>query len=109
MKNWLQLICVCTPGSIGLICFMTLLMCGCTNSPAERLAEVEKSFTNQTAVAKATTYDSQFVVRCADGSIWEVLTRDSDFKPKIFYKNCLFDPVYSLPTPPPKPLEKSIE
>lgn len=107
----MKLITVMTPGLVAMVCWISLLVItftGCSNTHKERQEAVERSFTNQSVQVKATTYPDQFIVRCEDGSIWEVKVQVEMVAPLIHnYKNCLFDPLYKLPPPlPPLPLEK---
>jgi hypothetical protein len=98
------------------IAIIVPVIIGCSNTPYQRQESVTKSFTNQTVQVKATTYIDQFIVRCEDGSIWEVKTDTTSYiNPLIVYKNCLFDALYKtpekpvaplLPTIPPLPLER---
>jgi len=80
---------------------------GCSSSHTQRQEIALKSFgTNQLVEVKATTYMDQFIVRCEDGSIWEIkvsTSSDSCGKIPITYKNCLFDALYRIP-PRPLPL-----
>lgn len=87
------------------IAIVVPLMIGCSNTHKQRQDAVAKSFTNQTVQVKATTYMDQFIVRCEDGSVWEVKANANNLMPIIIYKNCLFDPLYSLPPLPLKPVD----
>jgi hypothetical protein len=64
---------------------------------------IRSSFTNQACQIKHTTYQNQFIVRCEDGSIWEVKMDDGMDLAIISYKNCIFDPLYKLPEKPVAP------
>lgn len=86
----------------GLGLFASLFV-GCTASPFQHQEVVTKAFTNQYSEVKATTKPFQFIVRCVDGSIWEVNTSEGTF-PMIAYKNCLFDPLYRVSVKPMVPL-----
>lgn len=84
-----------------LTCALAVIGCiaGCMEQP-RRIQIAESAFTNQTAVAKSTyTSSYQYIVRCSDGSIWEVEVNDAGF---LKYKNCLFDatgkPTVAQPT-----------
>lgn len=87
------------------------MACGCSNTPLEQLNVAKESFgTNQTVEIKATTFQGQFIARTEDGAIYEMkcdINSDSaGNRSKVLYKNCLFDPIYSLPKkplPPPMP------
>jgi len=98
------------------IVIVVSIFVGCSNTHKQRQDAVIQSFTNQTVQVKATTYVDQFIVRCDDGSIWEIKVKTAsdgynNIAP-ILYKNCLFDALYSLPLKPeapplpPLPLEK---
>lgn len=88
---------------------------GCSNTHTQRQEAAREAFTNQEVEVKATTYFDQFVVRCEDGSIWEVKVKTNqdgynNIPAPVYYKNCLFDPLYKLPEKPiaPQlPLEKT--
>ena len=95
-------------------CILGLL--GCRSSHNERQEAVRASFSNEMVEVKATTYRDQFIVRCENGSIWEV--KASLYNPgsystisqiSILYKNCLFDAIFEKPENmelPKLPLEK---
>ena len=61
---------------------------GCMDQP-QRSKAAENSFTNMSVVAKSTHLNNQFIVRCSDGSIWELMVSETGY---ITYKQCLFDP-----------------
>ena len=69
---------------------------GCA-SHEKRVQAIYDSFTNQVIQVRHTYYSNQFIVRCEDGSVYELLIDDSA---EITYKDCLFDSYksfYSLP------------
>lgn len=98
------------------IALIVPLMIGCSSSHTQRQEAVRQSFgTNKYVEVKATSYIDQFIVRCEDGSIWEVKAStetDRIGNVEVLYKNCLFDALYRLPPKPlapplsPLPLEK---
>lgn len=87
------------------IIFIVSCIVGCSR-PAAMQEVVGKAFTNQYSTVKATTVECQYIVRCEDGSIWEVRTGEGLCGPIINYKNCLFDPLYREIPPSPISLEK---
>lgn len=100
-KNKLYLLTLPIQFAISTIVIMGIL--GCSNNPVDRMESAKNSFTNMSCEVRATTYTDQYIVRAENGSIWEirVKTELSTRIAPIFYKNCLFDALYSLP---PKPL-----
>lgn len=69
---------------------------GCYNQP-EKIETIRLSFTNDVAFVKSTSLTQMFIVKCSDGSIWEVQVNDGGI---ITYKNCLFDSTI----PPKQPI-----
>lgn len=104
----------CSVQVIGVCLSLMAFAIGCSNTQHQRQEAVANSFSNQTVQVKATTYPDQFIVRCEDGSIWEVKAapESGTYNIPITYKNCLFDALYRLPEKPvvpqlpPLPLEK---
>lgn len=99
---------ICTISVIG--CSMVML--GCSNTPLEQLNVAKNSFgTNQTVEIKASSIIGQFIARTQDGAIYEVkcdVQGDSIVNSpnsKVLYKNCLFDPIYSVPPKPISPIK----
>jgi hypothetical protein len=95
------------------ILFISILLSmgcvGCNNTHTERQQAAKDSFTNQEVEVKATTCNIQFIARCEDGSIWELIVdgeKDANNQTKVIYKNCLFDPIYVVPKKPLPLLEK---
>ena len=83
-----------------IITIITTYLVGCS-SHNERQEAVKASFSNEIVEVRATTYRDQFIVRCKNGSIWEV--KASLYNPyvssqiSILYKNCLFDAIFEKP------------
>lgn len=93
---------------IGAMCYpflLALVICslaGCdnNNTPYYQQQLITKAFTNQRvqlSQVKATSCYGQYIVKCDDGSVWEIKV---DGLNGINYKNCLFDPLDKLPLPP---------
>ena len=79
---------------------MTYLV-GCS-SHNERQEAVRAAFSNEMVEVRATTYRDQFIVRCKNGSIWEVKASlyteyVNSSQTSILYKNCLFDAIFEKP------------
>ena len=86
-----------------IITIITTYLVGCS-SHNERQEAVRAAFSNEMVEVRATTYRDQFIVRCKNGSIWEV--KASLYNPgsygtisliSILYKNCLFDAIFEKP------------
>ena len=100
-----------------LITIVVSCIVGCNSNSAQRYDAVQAAFTERSqAEVKATSYNTQYIVRCNDGSIWEIKASsktDGIGNVKILYKNCIFDSLYRVPEKPivppqpPLPLEKT--
>ena len=74
--------------SIFIMCCVIAFLSGCSSQPA-RMSAALSSFTNQTAEARSIrVHHCTYIVRCSDGSIWEVRTYPNA---ALAYKNCLFE------------------
>jgi len=91
--NYNQMVIRSLPFQWLFIVMVVSLALGCSSSHSQRQEAAKRSFgTNLVVEVKATTYVDQFIVRCEDGSIWEVkasMSLDAMNDVSVIYKNCL--------------------